>query len=631
MKILPTVVLVLFSLAPAFTGEVLADASRKRILFIDSYHQSYPWSAGVTQGIRQVLDPNEGIELKIHEMDTKRNPSESFKKEAALKAKALIETWKPDVVIASDDNASKYLIVPYFKDAELPFVFCGVNWDASPYGFPFTNVTGMVEVALLKPLVDQLKQFSRGNRLGFLGPDMTSTRQDLSFYKKFTGTTFTQSLFVKNLAEWKAGYLKMQGEVDMLILPPWQGIPDWNDAEVVRFLQKHTTIPSGTMVDYNARYTLAAYAKVPAEQGRWAATTALAILGGHPPAKFPITANKQARIVLNMNLAKKLGVRFPMSLIENAHLISARARKVLFINSYHAGYTWSDDVEKGFRKAMRIQTRADGSLISEAHQLQARIFRMDTKNNRAEGFIKKKALQAKALIDEWKPDIVIASDDNAAKYLIAPYLKNTDLPVVFCGINWDATIYGFPCNNVTGILEVEPVRETIALMTPFARGKRLGFIGVDTLSAHRMISRYRDVMAIPFADVHLVNEFGQWQKAFLTLQQSTDMILMSSMTGIKGWREEEALRFIQRHVKVPIGGVSDSHARYSMFGHIKVAEEQGWEAGKMALAILDGASPTSLAIKQNRGNRLFVNMPLVNALGLKLSVEFLQRAPPLEE
>ena len=47
------------------------------------------------------------------------------------KAKAEIDAFKPDVVIAADDNASKYLIEPYFKDAALPFVFCGVNWDAS--------------------------------------------------------------------------------------------------------------------------------------------------------------------------------------------------------------------------------------------------------------------------------------------------------------------------------------------------------------------------------------------------------------------------------------------------------------------------------------------------------------------
>ncbi len=46
-------------------------------------------------------------------MDTKRNTSEEFKQEAALKAKALIESSNPDVVIVSDDNAVKCLVQPY--------------------------------------------------------------------------------------------------------------------------------------------------------------------------------------------------------------------------------------------------------------------------------------------------------------------------------------------------------------------------------------------------------------------------------------------------------------------------------------------------------------------------------------
>jgi hypothetical protein len=33
---------------------------------------------------------------------------------------------------------------------DLPVVFVGVNWDASPYGYPTANVTGSVEVELIE-------------------------------------------------------------------------------------------------------------------------------------------------------------------------------------------------------------------------------------------------------------------------------------------------------------------------------------------------------------------------------------------------------------------------------------------------------------------------------------------------
>ena len=66
-------------------------------------------------------------------MDTKRRSSTEDKKNSAVAAKAVIESWKPDVVITADDNAVKYLIQPYYKDKALPFVFCGLNWTASEY------------------------------------------------------------------------------------------------------------------------------------------------------------------------------------------------------------------------------------------------------------------------------------------------------------------------------------------------------------------------------------------------------------------------------------------------------------------------------------------------------------------
>lgn len=43
-----------------------------------------------------------------------------------------------------------------------------VNWDASVYGYPYRNVTGMVEVAGARKLVDLLKDFVKGGKVGLL-------------------------------------------------------------------------------------------------------------------------------------------------------------------------------------------------------------------------------------------------------------------------------------------------------------------------------------------------------------------------------------------------------------------------------------------------------------------------------
>ena len=46
--------------------------------------------------------------------------------------------------------------------------------------------------------------------------------------------------------------------------------------------------------------------------------TALRILKGERPEEIPLVTNKNAKIILNMKLAKKLEITFPMDLIENA-------------------------------------------------------------------------------------------------------------------------------------------------------------------------------------------------------------------------------------------------------------------------------------------------------------------------
>ena len=101
-------------MAIAFAGVIAAGAAyylypnmtSKKVLFIDSYHQGYPWSDGITSGIQSVFAGTD-VELMIHRMDTKRNGSEDFKKKAALKAKAFVSRtgWKgvPDGTVFAVD------------------------------------------------------------------------------------------------------------------------------------------------------------------------------------------------------------------------------------------------------------------------------------------------------------------------------------------------------------------------------------------------------------------------------------------------------------------------------------------------------------------------------------------------
>ena len=136
----------------------------KKILFINSYHEGYAWSDGEEKGAKAAL-AGSGAELRFHRMDTKRHQEEAFRVKAGQKAREEIEAWKPDLVIVADDPAVKYVLQQYYKGAKVPFVFCGVNWDATKYGLPYPNATGMLEVAPVMEFVSmRTREVERGEQ-----------------------------------------------------------------------------------------------------------------------------------------------------------------------------------------------------------------------------------------------------------------------------------------------------------------------------------------------------------------------------------------------------------------------------------------------------------------------------------
>ncbi len=308
-------------------------AVKKRVLYINSYHRGYEWSDAIEIAILQVFNvpaadiaaQKEGVgdvRLRVVYMDSKRQSTAAYLQEKGLEIKGIVENWQPDVVITSDDNAARYVIAPYFRNSTIPFVFCGINWDASEYGLPAANVTGMLEVQLIDEILVYLKTLAKGAKVGYLKGDDTSARKEAAFYEDRFALSL-DSRFVKNFAEWKKEYLALQQEVDMLLLGNVSSISDWNAKEGKELVYANTLIPSGNWDAWMAPYALMTFATKPEEQGKWAAETAKEILAGKTPSSIAVVQNVVAHVVLNMQLAKKMGVKFPINLVEQAELLDS--------------------------------------------------------------------------------------------------------------------------------------------------------------------------------------------------------------------------------------------------------------------------------------------------------------------
>ncbi len=317
--IAPTLVTILLAL---FSSQALAQGefAGRRVLWVDSYHKGFEWSDGIERGIESGFRDT-GVELRTMHLNTKRDQDESHMLAAGRQALALTEAFAPHVVIASDDNAQKYYVVPFLRGGNTPVVFCGVNWDASMYGYPTTNVTGMLEVNLVNELVAHLSRHAKGPRIGYLSGDVETEHKIMDVYNKrfFNGTL--QPFLAKDFEAFARLARRASSEVDMLVVGNYGGIEGFDPDAAEALMAAEVKVPTGCFDSYMSRYVIYTLSKTPEEQGQWSAETALRILSGTRPADIPMTANRQANLIINMRMAKAVGIVVPLSVLKTAEIL----------------------------------------------------------------------------------------------------------------------------------------------------------------------------------------------------------------------------------------------------------------------------------------------------------------------
>jgi ABC-type uncharacterized transport system substrate-binding protein len=287
----------------------------KKCLFISSYHPGYAWSDGVERGLRSVLDGK--CEIQQFYMDTKRNKEEEFKVAKGLEAKNFIEKWQPDIVITADDNAAKYVIQAHFKDHATPFIFCGVNWTADEYGFPYSNVTGMVEVAPIYPLLERVQELvPSAKKAIYIGARTLTENKNLARFAIALEKKNIQldSSLANTTDEWLTAYSEGQ-DYDFIIIGSKSGIEDWNHEHVVSVIKNLSNKLSVTNHNWMMPYTMLGFTKVPEEHGEWAAQAALSVLDGIELSQIAIVPNRKWDIWTNLSLLKSSGINLPEGLV----------------------------------------------------------------------------------------------------------------------------------------------------------------------------------------------------------------------------------------------------------------------------------------------------------------------------
>ncbi len=300
------------------TGAAQA-AAPAQCLYVSSYHSGYEWNDGIERGLEAALKGR--CEVTRFYMDGKRNLDEEFAKAKAREAYELIGRLNPDIVIAADDSASKYLVMPYLKNQPMPVVFCGLNWTAEPYGYPYTNSTGMIEVGPIEALMAEVRSVVKNARRGvFLSADEITQRKEFAMTRETyrrVGITVTHKP-VRTMAEWEAAYAAAQTGNDFIVIGNYAGIPDWDRERARRLVHERSRRFSVAYLDWMAPFAMLTMSKIADEQGEWAGKAAVLILDGTAPSKIPVVANRRWNMYVNGSALRRTGLRLSPEIVRKA-------------------------------------------------------------------------------------------------------------------------------------------------------------------------------------------------------------------------------------------------------------------------------------------------------------------------
>lgn len=238
----------------------LMASAEKRVLVIESYHQTYPWDASYIEGIEEVLGSNHLI--RTFEMDTKRLP-QSMHQAQADKAWAYFQEFMPDLVILGDDNALSFL-GKKISDTGTPTIYLGINRNPRDLGlYRQENLTGILERPLFKRNIAELNRIMDSKLNSVLVLFDSSATAQAALKESFKnnrdfkiGATRVTVQFISTQQAWEQAVQSAHAEHDAMIIGLYHTLINANGEHVpadtvLGWTSKHSKVPLFSFWDFS--------------------------------------------------------------------------------------------------------------------------------------------------------------------------------------------------------------------------------------------------------------------------------------------------------------------------------------------------------------------------------------------
>lgn len=289
-------------------------------------------------------------------------------------------------------------------------------------------------------------------------------------------------------------------------------------------------------------------------------------------------------------------------------------KSVLYLNSYHNGYHWSDGLLEGVRTVLN----------SSPYKVDLQIEYMDAKKF---NYLNIAPNLHSLYLEKFKNesfDIIVVSDNDALNF-VNQHRRELfpNIPVVFCGIN-DLQESDISDGNITGVVEVFDIIATLQVAKTLHPQKDHLIILIDESTAGTAIQK----QVKKFTTNHDQGlDIEYWiqlsledaQKRVRRLPDNSFIFIAPYYQTINGqfYTSEEVSEAIYRHSSVPIYTAWEFMVGYgAVGGKVLSGREQGRKAGEMALQVLGGKNIEDIPIIREPGGIYLFDYAVMEKLGV---------------
>lgn len=316
-------------------------------------------------------------------------------------------------------------------------------------------------------------------------------------------------------------------------------------------------------------------------------------------------------------------------------------KKILIVSSYEPGQVTGQPQLDGILLALKQAGFADD------RNLQVKHFFMDTlRTFTSAEQIEERARLALEQIQTFAPDLVITIDDNAARTVMLP-LAGSAIPVVFTGMNRQPEYYlqtkkfmetrENPGGNVTGVYEKIHLAKAMEIMHTITGMGKVAFIydSSPTGDAFRIqIDKEMAGTSSPVAmEYYQVKTFEELKEKIKAINQDPDVgavypVLTTLKTSDnKNITISEILTWLFANSTKPEIASNYFYSKLGMFGGAVVNfESMGKQAGRQAVAILNGMPAGQIPIADAGDQALVFNLERARQLGITIPMDILSAA-----